>query len=137
MSSIIQGYLFVLSAYHLWTGSVSYMCPGLAMKFYHRFYDCNPVEQRHLRIILRPWGALALFAGLVGMAAVKEPSRHPAILGSLALLLLLRIGYRIGLRAELREISGIAPHRNWTSIACLAFGAAMLAWGTAKGWGII
>ena len=107
------------------------------MKFYRRLYDCNPLEQRHLQIILRPWGALAIFAGLAGMTAVAEPARHPAILGGLALLLVLRIGYRLGLRAELREISGIAPRRNWISIGCLAFGAAILSWGFAMGYNLL
>jgi len=134
MNTILKCYLFVLSTYHLWTGGISYFHPGFAMKFYQRFYDCNPVEQRHLRIILRPWGALAIFAGMAGMTVVTDPIHHPATLGSLTLLLLLRIGYRIGMRTELREISGIAPHRNWISIGCLVLGTLILSWGAATGW---
>ena len=130
MNEVVKCYICGLSAYHLWTGCISYFCPALAMKFYQRFYDCNPVEQRHLQIILRPWGALAIFAGIAGLTAVVEPEQHPAILGGLALLLVLRIGYRIGMRRELLAISGIAPRRNWISIACLALGVLILSWGT-------
>jgi len=126
MMLLLRSYLLLLSLYHLWTGSISYLSPRLAMKFYRGMYACDPVEQRHLAIILRPWGALAVFAGISGLVAFFDPSHHSALTGGLALLLVLRIGYRIALRHELHAISGIPPSRNWISIACLIAGAAML-----------
>lgn len=127
MRALVATYVAGLSLYHVWTGAISYFAPGFALRFYRRFYDCHPVEQRHLHIILRPWGALALFAGVVGLATLPDPGAHPVLTGALALLLALRVGYRVRLRQELREISGIAPARNWANIALLLVGIGILA----------
>jgi hypothetical protein len=127
MRALVATYVAGLSIYHVWTGAISYFAPGFAMRFYRRLYDCNPVEQRHLHIILRPWGALALFAGVVGLATLPDPRAHPVLTGALALLLALRVGYRVRLRHELHAISGIAPARNWANIAVLVLGIMILA----------
>jgi hypothetical protein len=132
---IVTVYVVGLSLYHLLSGALSYFVPDVAMRFYRRLYDCNPIEQRHLRIILRPWGALAIFAGVAGLGTLPNPTRAPWLLGGLALLLGLRIGYRIHLQQELRAISGIAPRRNWISIAVLTAGVAVLAAGIHAGIG--
>jgi hypothetical protein len=119
-------YLIALSIYHLWTGFISYFAPEAAMRFYRSAYGANPIEQRHLRIILRPWGALAVFTGVAGLSAVWQPSSRHWIEAGLLLLLAMRIGYRIGLRSELAEISRITLTRNWSSIAILLGGLTLL-----------
>ena len=126
MLALTKWYVFTLSVYHIWSGAISYLTPRFAMRFYRRFYDCNPIEQRHLLVILRPWGALAIFAGIVGLTALADPYGNPLLLAALCLLLILRVGYRIGLRRDLQLISGITPRRNAIAVACLVVGALIL-----------
>ena len=126
-SLLASGYLVVLSAYHLATGLVSFAAPQLALKLYRGAYGCDPIERRHLLIILRPWGALAVFAGLAGFSALACPPVRVWIEASLIALLAMRVTYRIGLRGELREISGIPPRNNFINIGLLLLGIGLLA----------
>jgi hypothetical protein len=126
ISHLASGYLAVLSAYHVWTGAISFFAPDFALRFYRGFYGCDPVERRHLRLVLRPWGALAIFAGLVGGIAFVAPSARFWIMSALAVLLALRIGYRLALRRDLAELAHIAPRRNLASTLLLAGGALLL-----------
>lgn len=123
---LATAYLAVLSTYHVATGLVSFAAPELAMKFYRGAYGCNPVERRHLFIILRPWGALAVFAGLAGFVGLGVPPSRAGIEAALLVLLVMRIAYRIGLRNELREISGIPPRNNLINVSLLVFGSGLL-----------
>lgn len=118
-------YLIGLSAYHLFSGSLSYFAPETAMRFYRHSYGCEPIERRHLMIILRPWGALAIFAGFCGFAAVWHPDCRYWIESGFVGLLALRIGYRVKLRSELHKISGITPRRNGISLGTLLVGVAI------------
>jgi hypothetical protein len=126
LQEIATWYLIALSVYHLWTGFISYFAPNSAMKFYRRAYGADPVERRHLMIILRPWGALAVFAGFVGLSVIWQPASRRWVEACLLLLLVMRIGYRVHLRGELAEISRITPGRNWSSIAILLGGVTLL-----------
>lgn len=126
-SSLASGYLAVLSSYHVATGLMSFAAPGIALRFYRGAYGCNPVEHRHLLIILRPWGALAVFAGLAGFVALGCPPARVWIQAALLLLLIMRVAYRIGLRRELAEVSGIPPRHNAPNIGLLLLGGALLA----------
>lgn len=120
-------YLAGLSAYHVATGLLSFCAPNLALRFYRGAYGCNPTERRHLLIILRPWGALAVFAGLAGFIALFCPPCRSWIEAALLVLLILRVIYRIGLRSELQEISGIPLRHNFVNIGLLLGGAVLLA----------
>ena len=124
---IASCYLVLLSAYHVATGLISFSAPQLALKFYRSAYGCEPVERRHLLIILRPWGALAVFAGLAGFSALTCPPARSWIEASLIALLSMRVAYRVGLRDELREISGIPLRNNFINIGLLLCGIALLA----------
>jgi hypothetical protein len=123
---LASGYLAILSVYHVWTGAISYFAPEFALRFYRGMYGCDPVERRHLVLVMRPWGALAIFAGLAGGVAFIEPGARPWIVAATALLLALRIGYRLVLRRELAEIARIERRRNLASTAMLAGGLLVL-----------
>lgn len=126
ISDVASAYLAVLSAYHVWSGGISFFVPGRALRFYRGMYGCDPVETRHLMLVMRPWGALAMFAGAVGFAPFFVPDARPWVVGALAGLLVLRIIYRTWLRRDLRELSRITPRRNAISIAMLAGGVLVL-----------
>jgi hypothetical protein len=126
LGGVAAWYVVSLSTYHLFTGAISYFAPSFALRFYRGAYGCDPIERRHLMIILRPWGALAFFAGTVGPAAVWIPMARDWIEVALLALLLMRISYRFNLRTELREISRISTRDNLVSIMLLIGGAALL-----------
>jgi len=121
--------LLILSVYHVASGVMSFFCPERALSFYRKLYDCNPVERKHLAIMLKPWGALAAFAGIAGLFAAADPHRYIGVVAGLAVLLAARVTYRLWCRRELAEISGIAPHRNLISTAVILVGLIILtAW---------
>jgi len=129
MKFVCQFYLAALSSYHIFSGGLSYFAGPAAMRFYKSFYGTDPVERRHLLLILKPWGALSIAVGIAGMAAVARPEEHPGTVFALWLLLVLRIGYRIACRHELAAVSRVPARRNMTSILVLACGATILgAW---------
>jgi hypothetical protein len=126
ITTICRAYLLVLSIYHVFTGCISYFFPENAIRFYESFYDCKPPHPGQLKINLRPWGALALFAGIAGLFAAHDPFRYFGVVLGLCILLALRIGYRFLLRDALYTISGIAPHRNYFNIAIITLGVVIL-----------
>src|SRR5262245_45764206 len=74
MNGICRAYLFGFSVYHVFTGMVSMFFPTFAMSFYKGLYGYDPVERKHLVLILKPWGALAFFAGFVGLFCATDPN---------------------------------------------------------------
>ena len=129
LDTVCRAYLLFLSVYHVISGVMSFFCPERALSFYRKLYDCNPVERKHLAIVLRPWGALAAFAGVAGLFAAADPRRYAGVVVGLAILQAARITYRLWCRRELAGISGIAPHRNMISIAVILVGLLLLtAW---------
>lgn len=127
LSALGTGYLAFLSCYHLVTGLLSYLAPEAALGIYRVLYGCAPGERRQLIVAMRPWGALAVFAGITGIGALLEPAARNWIQTALVVLLALRISYRIALRRELLEISGIPEKRNLLSIGFLLLGMILLA----------
>lgn len=127
MDRICRGYLWILSGYHIFTGLISVFTPEFAMSFYKKFYDCNPVERKHVALMLKPWGALAVFAGIAGLFAAAAPYRYRGVVIGLVVLLAIRIYYRVAFRRWLQEISGIAPYHNAFNVALLIFGLVILA----------
>lgn len=126
MTTICRAYLCLLSSYHVVTGVVSFFFPAFAMRFYRALYACDPAERRQLAIVMKPWGALALFAGISGGFAATDPVRYRGIVAALCLLLVLRIVFRVVCRRELAEVGRIPPHRNLLSIGLIAIGAVIL-----------
>jgi hypothetical protein len=126
MTTVCQIYLAVLSGYHVLTGIVSFAFPQFAFRFYAALYACNPSERRQLVLVMKPWGALALCAGVAGLFAATDPVRYWGVVAALWLLLVLRIVFRLGWRDELAVIGRIPPHRNLLSTGIIAAGAVLL-----------
>lgn len=127
MTAILRLYLALLSFYHVITGVISFAFPGFAMRFYKAIYGTEPAERRQLTLVMKPWGSLAIFAGLCGGFAAVDPVRYRGVVMALLALMILRTIYRIVFRQELEEVGRIAPHRNWISIASIEVGIVILA----------
>lgn len=126
MTTICRSYLAILAVYHVFTGVVSFAFPHFALRFYRTLYACDPVEQQQLVLVMKPWGALAVFAGFAGGWAAVDPRRYIGVVAALWILLVLRITFRIGWRRELGDLGRIPSHRNLISTAALGVGALIL-----------
>ena len=112
MNLVCQVYLALLSTYHLASGVLSFFFGEAALRFYKAFYGTDPVERRHLLLILKPWGALSICVGLAGWSAVPDPTRHRGVVLAILVLLLLRITYRVAQHRELTK-HRIHPRAWW------------------------
>lgn len=126
ITNICRVYLAILSIYHMITGILSFWFPGIAFRFYKKMYGCDPAERRQLTLVMKPWGALALFAGICGAFSAADPARYVGIVLALWILLILRIVYRFLYRGELQCIGKIQPHRNIASILVISIGCIIL-----------
>lgn len=122
MDTACRAYLYLFSTYHVVTGIVSMFFPDFAMSFYKTLYGYDPVERTHLRLIFKPWGALAFFAGFVGLFCATDPQRYIGVVIGLAVLHLLRIYYRLAFEKEIATIGRILPGRNRTNVGILFLG---------------
>jgi len=129
LTTICRAYLAVLSIYHVATGVVSFCFPGFALRLYKRIYACDPAERRQLTMVMKPWGALSVSAGISGCFCAADPVRYWGVVAALWFLMVLRITYRVLWRHELGEVGRIPPHRNFLNVAMIAIGVAVLgAW---------
>lgn len=125
-TDMCRTYLALLSLYHVVTGVLSFAFPRVAMLFYKRIYGCDPEERRQLMIVMKPWGALAFFAGLCGGFASVDPVRYHGVVVALVGLLILRVVFRVACRSELAVVGRISPLRNGISIAAIMVGVVIL-----------
>ena len=127
MNTLCQTYLYILSVYHLFTGVVSMFFPDFAMTFYKWFYSCEPPDREDLFLILKPWGALAAFAGIAGLYAAGDPTRYKGVVLGLILLLSYRMYYRLAFARRLNQHANIPLRRNLLNVGMIALGILILA----------
>lgn len=112
--------LLLLSCYHVVTGVVSVGFPDFSESFYQALYHFHPEMTEQYKLVLRPWGALALFAGVVGLFAFRDPRRYVGVVWSIALLLTMRVVYRTALAEDLWRVFQIDPTRNRINAGIMA-----------------
>ena len=110
------GYLFLFSLYHIVTGVTSVFFPRLALKFNKILYGFQPTDTIQYFLIVRPWGNLALAVGIIGFIVLVNLDKYYPILFVFIILLLIRIGYRIILRKELKKTFKISYAQNLRAI---------------------
>jgi len=125
-TTICRVYLLLLSLYHVLTGMISFFFPNFAIGFYKKMYGCEAEHREQLMINLRPWGALAICAGIAGLFSASDPMRYGGVVVALSVLLGLRVLYRIVLREKLARYGGMTPKRNIISISTIIIGEAIL-----------
>lgn len=136
MEILCVSYLIALSVYHLFTGIASVFFTDFALKFYRSFYAFSPTDSSLLRMVLKPWGALAIFAGCVGLIAARDPHRSSGLIASLAALLAIRFAIRWTNAPTIKELFGIPQRRNRLNMGMMAAGCAiLLSWLAGKGVG--
>lgn len=116
-------YLFFFSLYHVITGIVSVFFSDFALKFYKKIYGFQPKETVQLKMTFKPWGNFALITGFIGFIVLSDLDKYLMILFPFALLLIIRIGYRVLLREELYKNLKINKYQNWRMVIIQLTGA--------------
>jgi hypothetical protein len=105
--------LAVLAGDHLTTGLAGVLFPQRATGLYQRLFGARFPADSPLTAILRPWGALGVFAGLAGLLPVYDVVRYRAILFPLLLLVVLRIFIRVSYDSAALQFFGLSRARNY------------------------
>jgi hypothetical protein len=124
--------LLVLAADHLVTGVAGVFFPKRSAGLYQRLFGARFPVDSPVVAVLRPWGALGVFAGVVGLLPVYDPIRYRAILSALLLLVVLRLFIRLSYGSRTLQFFGLSPKRNYFHIylvsQCAAIIALQLVW---------
>jgi len=104
--------LGLLSLDHLFTGFLALFLPKKAVKIYQTIFGAQVPESREYFVILKPWGALGIFAGLVGLLPIFDPRRYVLVLVALVILLLMRLMYRLRFQKDSKEFLQLSGKRN-------------------------
>ena len=124
--------LVVLAADHLITGLAGVLVPQRAGGLYQRLFGARFPADTPLSAILRPWGALGVFAGITGLLPVYDPFRYRAVLFMLLFLVVLRIFIRLSYDSATLQFFGLSRARNYFHVylvtQCAAIIALQLVW---------
>src|SRR5918911_3844285 len=112
--------LAILALDHLITGLAGVLFPDRAAGLYQRLFGASFPPGSPATAVLRPWGALGVFAGVVGCLPIYDYVRYRAILFALLLLLGLRLFIRSTFTASAREHFGLSANRNCFHIYLVA-----------------
>jgi hypothetical protein len=119
--------LIVLAADHLSTGLAGVLVPKRAAGLYQHLFGARFPSSSPLTAILRPWGALGVFAGLTGLLPVYDLARYRAVLFPLLLLVALRIFIRLSYDSATLQFFGLSRARNFFHLYLVTQCAAMIA----------
>jgi len=108
--------LLVLAADHLTTGLAGVFFPKRSAGLYQRLFGARFPADSPVVAVLRPWGALGVFAGLAGFLPLYDPLRYRPILFALLILVALRVFIRLSYDAATLQFFGLSPRRNYLHI---------------------
>jgi hypothetical protein len=119
--------LILLSLDHLSTGLLGVFAPRRAIKIYRGLFGIQFPESPEIVAVLKPWGALAVFAAVATIFPIVDPARYRGVLLALLVLLLLRIFIRISASATASTLFALSARRNAWHVALIALCAALIA----------
>lgn len=124
--------LLVLAADHLTTGLAGVFFPRRSAGLYQRLFGTRFPADSPMVAVLRPWGALGVFAGLAGLLPLYDPVRYRAILYALLVLVVFRVFIRLSYDAATLQFFGLSSKRNYFHIylvlQCAAIIGLQLVW---------
>ncbi len=118
--------LTVLAADHLTTGLAGVLFPKRAASLYRRLFGARFPADSPMTAVLRPWGALGVFAGVAGLLPVYDPVRYRVILFALLFLVVLRIFIRLSYDAATLQFFGLSRARNYFHVYLVTQCAAII-----------
>jgi hypothetical protein len=119
--------LILLSLDHLSTGLLGVFAPRTALRIYRGLFGIQFPESPEIVAVLKPWGALAVFAAVATIFPIVDRLRYWGVLVALLVLLILRILIRFSARATATAVFGLSSRRNAWHIALIALCALLIA----------
>lgn len=108
--------LIGLSLDHLITGFICFFMPNTSENMAKKIFGVTVSDKEFYKIIIKPWGALGLFACGVGLLPIIDPSKFISVSYLLLALLLLRIYYRLEEAKKAQAILGLSLLRNYSHV---------------------
>ncbi len=119
--------LAVLAADHFVTSVAGILFPERAVRLYQRLFGAKIPLTQEMVAVLKPWGALGIFAAIVGLLPILDPFRYRGILYALLALLFMRVMIRIGNARRAQQHFGVSRARNLFHIGLIVLCAAIIA----------
>jgi len=119
--------LIALTLDHLMTGFIGIFWPRKAISLYSRIFGIQMPQSPELLLVLRPWGALGVFAGLATIFPIIDPVRYKGLLFALLFLLLLRLVIRTSMSGEANRLLQLSSARNALHISLILLCALLIA----------
>jgi hypothetical protein len=119
--------LAVLAADHFVTSLGALFLPHRSVSLYRRLFGAHLSLTPDLLVVLKPWGALGIFAALAGTLPIVDPQRYRGVLYALLVLLVLRIYIRLAHARAFQDRFAISRRRNWFHIYLIVQAAAIIA----------
>ncbi len=104
--------LIGLALDHFVTGFIGFFLPHKSEALITKMFGITITDKEFYKMIVRPWGALGLFASGVGILPIIDPIRFSPVSYMLIVLLLLRIYYRLEEAKKAKVVLGISSSRN-------------------------
>jgi len=119
--------LGVLAADHFVTSVAGIFLPRRAAALYQRMFGARLPLTPEIVFVLKPWGALGIFAAFAGVLPIVDPQRYRGVLYALIVLLGLRVYIRVAHARATREHFAISRRRNWFHVYLIVQAAAIIA----------
>lgn len=115
--------LALLALDHFYTGILALFFPLKAVRVYSRLFGVQIPATSEYFAILKPWGALGTFAGIVGLLPIFDPDKYVLVIVALVLLLVMRLFYRLKFQKESEKFLKLSRGRNsrhvWLILVCM------------------
>ncbi len=108
--------MMMLAMDHFITGSLALFFPEKLIKISKIFFGATIPATNEYRAILKPWGALGIFASIVGVIVMIDPQKYKLLLIAFIVLLINRIYYRVKFVREANAYFRISRKRNFIHI---------------------
>lgn len=118
--------LIIIAADHLITGTLALFFPQHAIALCKRIFGILIPEKPEYFVILKPWGALGIFAGLSGLLPLYDSGRYEYVLLFLGILLGIRIYVRLSSSKISQLYFGVSNTRNVFHVIIIIISAAIL-----------
>ena len=113
---------------HLVTGFVAVYFIARAKSSFKHLYGIDIPKNEFVTMLLKPWGTLGFFAGLVGVLVLLELETYKHFLLLLIILLLMRFSYRVKYVWQGMKVLKLSPQRNWLHVSIIVLCIIVFAW---------